>query len=122
MEFDVEYYEALNGKQHVKEFLDELESDNEELWNITLGLIKNLKYEKYHILPYSRALGGGLFEIRPRTGKHTCRINYCFAGNQKIYLLNGFIKKDKKAQEREIKKARKLMQECKEKERSKKNV
>jgi len=120
MEFDVEYYEALNGKQHVKEFLDELESDNEELWNITLGLIKNLKYEKYHILPYSRALGGGLFEIRPRTGKHTCRINYCFAGKQKIYLLNGFTKKDKKTQEREIKKARKLILECR--EWSKKNV
>lgn len=120
MEFVIEYYEALNGKQYVKEFLDELESENGELWNITVGLVKNLKYSKYHILPYSKAIYGGLFEIRPRTGKNTCRINYCFAGKQKIYLLNGFVKKDKKAQEREIKKARKLMQECK--ERSKKNV
>ena len=114
MEFDVEYYEAFNGKQYAREFLDYLESKNEELWTIALALIKNLKYEKYHVLPYSRALRGGLLEIRPRAGKNICRINYCFAGKQKILLLNGFIKNDKKTQEREIAKARKLMQECKE--------
>lgn len=113
MEFDVEYYKAQNGRQYAREFLDDLESKNGELWNITVGLIKNLKYSQYHILPYSNPLGGGLFEIKPRTGRQTCRINYCYGGKQKIYLLNGFIKKDKKAQTREIKKARKLIIECK---------
>src|SRR3989344_8182045 len=99
MEFEVKYYQALNGKRNVLDFLNDLEKSNYELWKLTLGLIKNFKYEKYHILPYSKSLGGGLFEIRPRVGKKLCRINYCFGGKQKIYLLNGF--KDKKDQERE---------------------
>jgi len=116
MEFEIEYYETLKGVHYARKFLDKLESKNKDLWTCTLGLIKNLKYKQYHTLPYSKVLGGGLFEIRPRVGKNTCRINYCFVGKQKIYLLNGFIKNDKKTQEREIKKAKKLMQECKERE------
>lgn len=112
LEYTVEYYEAINGKQYARDFLDKLEKKSGELWIVTIGLIKNLKFGKYHTLPYSRALGGGLFEIRPRLGKAICRLNYCFVGRQRIFLLNGF--NDKKDQEREIKKARKLLKECKE--------
>ena len=88
LEFAIEYYEAINGKQYARNFLDDLEVENEELWSVTLGLIKNLKYQRYHVLPYSKPLGRGLFEIRPRVGKKLCRINYSFGGKQKIYLLN----------------------------------
>lgn len=114
MEFIIEYYETINGRLYAMDFLDDLEQENEELWYITIGLIKSLKNQKFHILPYSRPLGSGLFEIRPRSGKNICRINYCFGKDQKILLLNGFIKNDKKTQQREILKARKLMKEYKE--------
>lgn len=118
MEFTIEYYQAINGKLNAKDFLDDLEQENEKLWELTVGLVKGLKNQKYHVLPYSKSLGGGLFEIRPRLGKHTCRINYCFGKDQKIFLLNGFIKNDKKTQQREIVKARKLMKECKERKKT----
>lgn len=113
MEFSIEYYEAINGRQYAKEFLDELEQKYEELWKQTVGLIRGLTNKKFHEMPYSRSLGNGLFEIRPRSGKHICRINYCFGKDKKIVLLNGFVKNDKKTQEREIRTARKLMMEYK---------
>lgn len=119
MEFSIEYYEALNGRLYAKEFLDDLEQKNKELWKQTVGLIRGLKNRKFHEMPYSRPLGSGLFEIRPRAGKHICRVNYCFGRDKKIVLLNGFVKNNKKTQEREIQKARKLMMQCK--ERSKKH-
>lgn len=119
MEFSIDYYKANNGRLYAKEFLDELEQENEELWKQAVGLIRGLKNRKFHEMPYSRPLANGLFEIRPRAGKHICRINYCFGKDQKIILLNGFVKNDKKTQKREIRKARKLMTEYK--ERSKKH-
>jgi len=116
MEFTIVYFTAINGKAYARIFLDELELENEDLWKITLGFIKSLKNKQYHVLPYSKSLGAGLFELRSRSGKHTCRINYCFGKGQKIFLLNGFVKNDKKTQQREIMKARKLMMECKAKD------
>lgn len=114
MEFDVEYYGALNGRDYAREFLLELEKSNNELYKSTIGLIDTLKDSGYHFPPTSKSLGGGLFELKCSFGKNTCRINWCKGGKRKVYLLNGFIKKDKKRQSREIKKARKLIVELKE--------
>jgi len=113
MEFDVEYYEALNGKQHVKEFLDELEKINRDLYDVAIGLITGLEDSQYHCLPTSKSLKGGLFELKCSFGNNTCRINWCKGGQRKVFLLNGYIKKGTSKQQREIKKARKLMYELK---------
>ena len=42
-------------------------------------------------LPHSKALSGGLYELRIR-GKEEIRIFYCFAGQKTIYLLHVFKK------------------------------
>ncbi|PIU03513.1 hypothetical protein COT44_02700 [Candidatus Shapirobacteria bacterium CG08_land_8_20_14_0_20_39_18] len=116
MHFEILYYEAFNGKQYVREFLNELEKINYNLYKVTIGLIDNLENSEYHCFPTSKPLGSGLFELKPSFGTNTCRINWCKGGKQKVYLLNEFIKKNKKRQQKEIEKARKLMKELKTKE------
>lgn len=113
MEFEVIYYEAFNGRQYAKEFLDELEKINSNLYDAAIGLITGLEDSQYHCLPTSKPLKGGLFELKCSFGNDTCRINWCKGGQRKVYLLNGYIKKGTSRQQREIKKARKLMQELK---------
>ncbi|OGI66451.1 hypothetical protein A3H53_04560 [Candidatus Nomurabacteria bacterium RIFCSPLOWO2_02_FULL_40_10] len=43
-------------------------------------------------MPYSKALGGGLFELR-KLGKRQIRVIYCFH-NQEAFILHVFEKKD----------------------------
>lgn len=113
MQFDVIFYEAFNGRQYAKEFLDELESVNVDLYGVTVGLIDGLEDSQYHCLPTSKPLHDGLFELKCKSGNNTCRVNWCKGGQRKVYLLNGYVKKGKSKQQREIEKARKLMQELK---------
>lgn len=62
-------------------------------------------------MPHSRALGGGLFELRPRGPEGIGRAFYCFAMNQRIIVLHAFIKKTPETPERELGLARNRMKE-----------
>ena len=62
-------------------------------------------------LPYSRAFGGGLFELRPRGKSGIGRAFYCFLVGQRVVVLHAFIKKLQQTPEREIKLARRRMKE-----------
>ncbi len=44
-------------------------------------------------LPHSRALGDGLFEVRPRGRSGIGRAFYCFVMGRQIIVLHAFIKK-----------------------------
>ena len=58
------------------------------------------KYGNKLAMPYSKSLHDGLFELRV-LGNKQVRIIYCFH-NDRIYLLNAFIKKTGKIPNREI--------------------
>lgn len=62
-------------------------------------------------MPHSRALGDGLFELRPRGPEGIGRAFYCFVMNRRIVILHAFIKKAQETPEREVKLARKRMKE-----------
>lgn len=62
-------------------------------------------------LPHSRALGNGLFELRPRGKSGIGRAFYCFLVGQRVVVLHAFIKKSQQTPERELKLARKRMKE-----------
>ncbi len=62
-------------------------------------------------LPYSRALGGGLFELRPRGKSGIARAFYCFLVGQRVTVLHAFIKKSKQTPTTELKIARKRLKE-----------
>ena len=62
-------------------------------------------------LPHSRALGGGLFELRPRSRAGIGRAFYCFLIGRRVVVLHAFIKKTPQTPERELKPARKRLKE-----------
>ena len=65
-------------------------------------------------MPHSRAMGGGLFELRPRGREGIARLFYCTKVGMKIIILHSFIKKTNETPKRELDIARRRQREvCK---------
>lgn len=62
-------------------------------------------------LPHSRALGDGLFELRPRGRSGIGRAFYCFVIGRRIVVVHAFVKKTQQTPDRELKLARKRQKE-----------
>ena len=75
--------------KEVEKFVLQLEESILKKTLRTIDLLEKFGYEL--LLPYSRALGNGLFELRIR-GQKNVRVLYCFHKNRAI-LLHSFIKK-----------------------------
>jgi phage-related protein len=60
-------------------------------------------------MPHSRALGSGLFELRPRGPEGTGRVLYCYASGRRIVMLHAFIKKTRATPTGELDTARRRM-------------
>ena len=65
-------------------------------------------------LPYSRAMGNGLFELRPRGREGSARVFYCTKIGKKVIILHSFVKKTNKTPKRELEIARKRQREVSE--------
>lgn len=64
-------------------------------------------------MPHTDALGKGLFELRLKGKEGIARVFYCTMVGRKIHMLHCFVKKTQKTPPRELKLARKRMQEVK---------
>mgnify|MGYP003352892927 FL=1 len=62
-------------------------------------------------LPYSRAFGDGLFELRPRGRSGIGRVFYCFLVGKRVIVVHAFIKKSQQTPVHEIRLARKRLKE-----------
>lgn len=62
-------------------------------------------------LPHSRALGEGLFELRPRGQSGIGRAFYCFLVGKRVVVVHAFVKKTQQTPDRELKIARKRCKE-----------
>ena len=62
-------------------------------------------------MPHSRAMGGGLFELRPRGREGIARVFYCMKVGKKIIMLHSFIKKTQETPKRELDIARRRQKE-----------
>jgi phage-related protein len=62
-------------------------------------------------MPHSRAMGGGLFELRPRGREGVGRALYCYVTGQRITVLHAFMKKTPTTPTRDLTIARKRMKE-----------
>lgn len=51
-------------------------------------------------MPHSRAMGDGLFELRPRGREGIGRVLYCYIDGQRIVILHAFIKKTQETPEK----------------------
>jgi len=62
-------------------------------------------------MPHSRAMGGELFELRPRGREGIGRAMYCYVTGQRVVVLHAFVKKTQVTPERDLAIARKRMKE-----------
>ena len=62
-------------------------------------------------LPYTRAMGEGLFEMRARGAEGIGRAFFCALIGQRIVILHGFIKKSQKTPLADLRIARKRLKE-----------
>ncbi|CAK6694014.1 type II toxin-antitoxin system RelE/ParE family toxin [Synechococcus sp. CBW1107] len=63
--------------------------------------------------PHSKAMGGGLFELRPRGRSGIGRAFYCFCSGPVITVLHAFVKKTQKTPRRELLIARERLRNVK---------
>jgi len=64
-------------------------------------------------MPHTRAMGGGLFELRIKAGEGIARVFYCTIVNRRIVMLHHFIKKSPKTPHRDLDIARKRLEDLK---------
>ncbi len=63
--------------------------------------------------PHSKAMGDGLFELRPKSRSGIGRAFYCYCSGKVITILHVFVKKTQKTPKQELAKARKRLKEVK---------
>lgn len=64
-------------------------------------------------MPHTRAMGGGLFELRLQATEGIARVFYCTMIGKRIMILHQFTKKTKKTPPKELGIARRRMKEVK---------
>ena len=64
-------------------------------------------------MPYTKAMGDGLFEMRLKDQYGIARIFYCTITGHNIIVLHSFIKKTQKTPDRELQLAKKRLKEIK---------
>ncbi len=64
-------------------------------------------------LPYTKAIGEGLFEIRAKGKEGIGRSFFCTVKGKEIIILHSFIKKSQKIPKKELATARKRLKEVK---------
>ena len=64
-------------------------------------------------MPHTRAMSGGLFELRLKSREGIARIFYCTVVDRKIIMLHQFIKKTEKTPPEELRIARERIKEWK---------
>lgn len=95
--------EIRNFTKNIDKFLDGLEKRTKSMVLEILDILELCGNEIE--MPYSKSLGGGLFELRI-SGKISIRIIYCFHKNYAV-LLHAFIKKQDQIPKKELDLAKK---------------
>jgi phage-related protein len=62
-------------------------------------------------MPHSRAMGGGLFELRPKGPEGIGRVFYCTQVGKTIVVLHSFVKKTQETPDAEMRMARKRLKD-----------
>lgn len=104
MNYTIEYFHA-RVKAEIENWPDGILANFARIVELLMEFGPNLH------MPYSRALGGGLFELRPRGREGIGRAFYCFVSRRRVVILHAFVKKTQDIPELELKIARKRMKE-----------
>jgi phage-related protein len=91
MPWTIEYYQSVNGKHPVEEFIDSLEKKSQARIARTIDLLGEFGIDLG--MPYARYLEKQLWELRVRLGRNRYRIIYFLPVGTTFILLHGFSKK-----------------------------
>ncbi len=102
------FYRTVSGNEPVREWLQSLSFED----RMVIGIdIKTVEFGWPIGMPTCRSLGGGIWEVRSNlAGGRIARVLFALR-DEKMYLLNGFIKKTQKAPPQEIELARRRFRE-----------
>lgn len=104
MAFRIEYFHA-RVLSEIESWPADVLADYSRLLELLMAHGPDLR------LPHSRALGEGLFELRPRGLSNIARAFYCFQVGQRIVVLHAFVKKTRRTPDREQSAARRRQKE-----------
>lgn len=104
MSYTIEYFHPC-VKAEIENWPDGILADYARIAELLMEFGNNLR------MPHSRAMGNGLFELRPRGREGIGRVFYCFVIDQRVVILHAFIKKTPDTPEQALKIARKRMKE-----------
>ena len=104
MSYSIEYFHA-RVKAEIENWPDGILADYARMIELLMEFGPNLR------MPHSRAMGGGLFELRPCGREGAGRVFYCFVVRRRVMILHAFIKKTEDTPVQELKIARKRMKE-----------
>lgn len=100
----IEEVATQRGEKVVRKFITELGKEDQEE---SAALLKTLAEKGNELgMPDSKALGGGLFELRGRQ----VRIFYCFRPGGGIVLLDGMVKQRQDIPDDVLKRLRRLVE------------
>jgi len=106
MNFTIEYFHP-RIKAEIESWPVGILADYARMVELLMDFGPNLR------MPHSRAMGGGLFELRPRGREGIGRVFYCFVLSQRVVILHAFLKKTQETREQDLRMARKRMKEIK---------
>jgi phage-related protein len=89
--FEIDYYTLIDGSKPAEEFINSLERKMKAKAFASIYLLS--KEGNAAREPYSKAMGGGIFELRIKFASDITRIFYFFYVGKKIILTNGIVKK-----------------------------
>jgi phage-related protein len=116
MDFAIEFYETEAGACPVRAFLDELKETNPgDFASVMAGLAK-LRNRQYHREPLSKALGGGLYELR-HVGRLNTRVIWFFRKNRRIVLVHAIRNKGRSIPPHDLETALERMRDWRKSER-----
>jgi len=104
MSYVIEYFHA-RVKAEIDSWPDGILADFARIVELLLEFGPSLR------MPYSRAMGRGLFELRARGKEGLGRSFYCFAAGKRVVILHAFLKKTQETPAQELKIARRRMKE-----------
>lgn len=98
--FEVIFYETVDGKCPVTDFIDSLPGKMREkiFKSIEILSVKGNSLRE----PFSKPLEDGIFELRCKVGSDITRTLYFFYIGKRIIMTNGFTKKTQRTPRNEI--------------------
>ena len=104
MQYSIEYFHP-RVKAEIESWSDGILADYARIVELLMEFGPNLR------MPHSRAMGGGLFELRPHGREGIGRAFYCFVVGHRVVILHAFVKKTQDTPDQELRLARKRMKE-----------